>query len=659
MRKVFLDDLPRKEGIGANKDKDVIDWDASIGCKVNFVYHNVEGEFEIINYEKKKQRLYLKYNDEEYGINSSGLIKGKIGVLLVKYDSYKVENFEIHNILKMNGIGIVWDDIKNGEILKTYHNKYGYNEFEFLNYKKDERRLYLKYNGEECDILRSGFCKGLIGVILTKYDSYKTDNFEIYNKLKMNEVGIMWGDIKSGEILKTCHRRYGYNEFEFLSYEKEENKVRLKYNGEEFDILTGSFMNGSIGRIIGKITNKFKCEIGTRLKDCNRDLTITDMEYRQKQSKPDKKGRVYLIDMKWYKYKCNKCTWEQGEIEESNLIGANQGCSCCHGQTLVPGINDIRTTASFMIDLGVSEEDSVKYTKSSGSKITVTCPDCGRKKRISIHGLYTKRSIGCICGDGRSYLSKYIQSVLDILDIKYEVEVKYSWNKYINPLNNKPAQAYIDFVIHKDNREIPLEADGGFHRTDNKMTGLTKEMAQNIDKQRDDVCLKYLREDTIRISDEGDVKSNILNSKLSSLFDLGVVDWDKCEEYAIKSNKVKEVCEFWNSREKHRTTKDLEKVFNLNKGTIINYLKKGNRLGWSFYDPKEEVKKAAAQNGRSTRKKVEMFKQGKSLGIFESCHKLDALSEEMFGVKLFFPNISSVCSKKLPHYKGFTFKYID
>lgn len=58
MRKVFLDDLPKKYGFGANKDKLVIDWKKSIGYKVKFIYNDIEDEFEIIGYDHKVNIVY-------------------------------------------------------------------------------------------------------------------------------------------------------------------------------------------------------------------------------------------------------------------------------------------------------------------------------------------------------------------------------------------------------------------------------------------------------------------------------------------------------------------------------------------------------------------------------------------------------------------------
>jgi len=60
MRKVFLDDLPRRNGRGVNKDKECIDWKNSIGHRVRFIYqikkYNIEDEITIIDYITKKQK---------------------------------------------------------------------------------------------------------------------------------------------------------------------------------------------------------------------------------------------------------------------------------------------------------------------------------------------------------------------------------------------------------------------------------------------------------------------------------------------------------------------------------------------------------------------------------------------------------------------------
>ena len=61
MREVYLDTLPKRYGLGGNKDKLVVDWKNSIGCKVKFVYEEIEGEVEILDYNSKTSRLLIKF----------------------------------------------------------------------------------------------------------------------------------------------------------------------------------------------------------------------------------------------------------------------------------------------------------------------------------------------------------------------------------------------------------------------------------------------------------------------------------------------------------------------------------------------------------------------------------------------------------------------
>ena len=58
-------------------------------------------------------------------------------------------------------------------------------------------------------------------------------------------------------------------------------------------------------------------------------------------------------------------------------------------------------------------------------------------------------------------------------------------------------------------------------------------------------------------------------------------------------------------------------------------------------------------------KKVEIFKDGISLGVFFGMSELQRQSEELFGTKLDYRKISAVCSGKRNHHKGYTFRYVE
>lgn len=93
MRKVFLDELPRK-----NK---YINWKQSVGYVVRFIYNDIEGELEVLDYEPKGQKLLLGYNNNKHNIRTSDFIRCKLGRIVgcvcgdFKYDI----NDEFDNII--------------------------------------------------------------------------------------------------------------------------------------------------------------------------------------------------------------------------------------------------------------------------------------------------------------------------------------------------------------------------------------------------------------------------------------------------------------------------------------------------------------------------------------------------------------------------------
>jgi len=102
MRKVFLDDLPRR----GNSNQ--IDWKRCIGLFIPFIYQKddiiIESEFKIINYktENKRSLLNVKYNNNEIYMNISNIKNCNLGELLFENKSYK---YNIGDIIKTkNGI---------------------------------------------------------------------------------------------------------------------------------------------------------------------------------------------------------------------------------------------------------------------------------------------------------------------------------------------------------------------------------------------------------------------------------------------------------------------------------------------------------------------------------------------------------------------------
>lgn len=155
-----------------------------------------------------------------------------------------------------------------------------------------------------------------------------------------------------------------------LSYIPKNPKCRLTIacNENTLDIFTGSFVNGNITKLFSK-----EVKVG------------------------DYNGKVFIKEIigNKLKIKCEKCGfdseehWIKGKLRKeyfmpmSNFYKNKQGCPCCCNfpQVVIPEINSIWAKARWMCDLGVSEEDSKKYTPQSSFKIDVTCPYCKKIRR--------------------------------------------------------------------------------------------------------------------------------------------------------------------------------------------------------------------------------------------------------------------------------------
>lgn len=466
--------------------------------------------------------------------------------------------------------------------------------------------------------------------------------------LPTNSKGIDWENSKEHLIPFTYNGTTG--KMKIVDYIKREHKLKIEYNCKIKYISTYNLIRYKIGGIIEKITKEFKVNIGQTFKEDKRDLVIIDREYRK-----DKKRKQW----KWCKYKCNKCGYDEGWIEESSLF-RGQGCACCRGLKVVKGINDIATTNSEMVKYFKNIEDAYVYTKSSSKKIKLKCPDCGFEKEIKLYVLYGYGFSCPKCGDGTSYPEKVIINLLKKLNINFKTQLNKSQFKWCN-------KYLYDFYFEYKGDSYIIETHGMQHYEEchgvfNKRN--LKEEQEN-DKLKYELAIhngikseNYISIDC-RYSTIEWIKGNILKSKLNYIFDISQINWLEIDKQAQKS-KVIEVCEYWkghnNINNEDLSTTQVGEVFNMSRGTILDYLKRGNDIGICTYDPHKELIKNAYKNGKNNGKQVEIFKDGKSLGKFESAIELEKKSEELFNIKLYSQNIVKVCNGKLNKYKGFTFK---
>lgn len=367
--------------------------------------------------------------------------------------------------------------------------------------------------------------------------------------------------------------------------------------------------------------------------------------------------RTYYKNNKYgvrsYTCKCSKDGYIKKDVIESNLLKGS-GCPLCSGRVIVKGINDLATTKPEMLKYIVNKEDGFKYGKSSNKKVLMVCPDCQRTRNFSINQLDNLGKLPCKCGDGISYPNKFIMAFLEQLGVKFATEKRFKW------LTNR----YYDFYI-KDYNCI-IEAHGGQHYI---QTGRKGARTLEEENENDKIKKREALENGIKnyivlncsTSDREFIKANILNSDLPTLlgFNEDDIDWYKCDEFAL-GNYAKYVCKLWDSG-KFNTTTELYDYLEVS-ANVVKYLKKGTELGWCNYDGQVEARKTIDENGiklgKRLSKEVEVFKDGKSLGVFQSAHELSRVSLNLFNEDFRVQAICRVCRGERNHYKGYNFRYI-
>ncbi|AKA70177.1 hypothetical protein [Clostridium scatologenes] len=452
--------------------------------------------------------------------------------------------------------------------------------------------------------------------------------------------------------------------------------LKIKYlNNKPFRINAIHFKNCHLGKLLEKITDEFKIEIGKRFKDNYRDITIVNREHREYKREKSIENR------KWYQYKCNNCGFcdNRSWIEENHLMNRNTRCLVCGDKAhiVIEDINSIvaNKETHWMIPYFQGGYDEAKlYSKCTEKKIVPVCPECGRvsTKEVGICNIYLNHSIGCNCSDGKSFPEKFLFIMLEkLVDKNFETQKIFDWSKNIKHDNPKlKGNKLYDFYFELNSEGYILETHGLQHYEDcfsyYGKKSKTLEEEQENDKIKENLALKngIKKENYIildcRKSELEWIRNSIINSKLNELFDLSSIDWKQCCEFALKS-LVKMVCEIKRDNP-NLTSTEISNMFKLSKTTVKKYLSKGSKIwNWVHYDPKEEMKKSGVKCAKLKCKEVEIFKDEISLGKFESCTKLEEKSEKVFGIKLAQSRISDICNPKSKRYqtlyKGFTFKY--
>ena len=390
----------------------------------------------------------------------------------------------------------------------------------------------------------------------------------------------------------------------------------------------------------------FKYDIGNIIKDEKRDLVIIKQEIRVNKS-----NKKY----KYYQYKCNKCGYDEGWIEEHNLQ-VGKGCPCCSNPIRLTklGINTIYDTTKWMIPY-VGMDIAKTHTRMSNKKIHPICPYCGKQKKKSmmISTICSTHSIGCTCGDGTSIPNKIMFNLLEQLNVDFKTEYSPTWIK---------PRRY-DFYVPSMNLIIEMDGRLG-HGNDGYSDSVSKEDLYNIDLIKDEKAnkngLKVIRIDCRYLSTDNKIeyiKHKINNSELNLIFNLDNINWIEIEKFAY-SNFVKVACDY-KKNNPTLTTAQIGNIMGYTQSTIVRWLHIGNKLGWCEYNPKQEQRKAVAKNGKANGKEVSVYKDGEYIKTYCSVAEASRRSKEDLGIYVYEANIAKVCRGLRKTTGGYTFVYVN
>ena len=302
--------------------------------------------------------------------------------------------------------------------------------------------------------------------------------------------------------------------------------------------------------------------------------------------------------------------------------------------------------------------DNISVIDIDGGNLVFQCNDCHHIYKKNRRNVMSRQRIDCpYCGDGLSFPNRYLRWFMEQLPVQHlEFEYHSDWT------DNK---VYDAFFVYQ-NKNYVVEIDGKQHFTPH--FHYTLEYQIENDKLKDELAQKtnvtMIRIDA-RKSIASYIEDQIKHSLFNELFDLSLVDWNRC---AIKSTSslVAQVCQFFNEHQTHY--EDIMKQFHIGQASVYNYLKKGQQLGL-VGDYKKVFKQKRYEKAQRTEAtsigrafKAYDITTGEYIGTYETLRiGQDALRQKYNIPNIQGTNISRVLSKNNSSqtYLNFTFCYAD
>lgn len=258
------------------------------------------------------------------------------------------------------------------------------------------------------------------------------------------------------------------------------------------------------------------------------------------------------------------------------------GCPFCAGNAVLKGYNDLWTTNPEVASMLKNPDDGYRLSKGSHQKTDWICPECGMPKNTSPKQVMSYGLACSRCSDGISYPNRLIVALLSQLSIdnftpewspewvgrcRYDVHFVYNGREYVVEMDGGIGHGGID--IETQGKDIKgLERD---RFKDNQAA------IHNIELIRID-CKYELKDIHNRLQY---IKESILNSKLTKLFDLSIVDWEQCNKDATKSLHMIAAKQY----DEGKGIREISEELHVHYNTVYSWLKRMGQEGLCSYKP--------------------------------------------------------------------------
>lgn len=284
------------------------------------------------------------------------------------------------------------------------------------------------------------------------------------------------------------------------------------------------------------------------------------------------------VKIKWLCYENQNHVFE---AEPCDIYSGKTKCPYCAHRLVFVGETDMWSTRPDMAKMLKNPDDGYKYFTTSSHKVDWICPNCHSDIKDKIINNVNMFGLSCPnCSDGMSFGEKYVYELLTQLKCNFIYDKTTEWS------NNKRY----DFRIPSMNLIIEVHGIQHYEQSfmeyhNSKRNVRTIEEEKQNDNYKMNLALsngiKYYIQLDCKLSDYDYIKSSIIDSKLNELFDLSIVNWDKCFESTFSSNVI--LCaDLWNSGMKN--TKDISNNIGFNITSVIKYLKQAAKIGLCDYE---------------------------------------------------------------------------